>query len=133
MDNLDNPNLWQAVHLAGPVRTADLHVEWPGVPAGMNVLAWSGALMTERGMLHKRDLLQWADVEDCAIGFAIGFARTDSAAANFIVFVHPCQRLSETAWMKTGSIILLNFTAIVGALPYYNNGGNSVVPLLHTV
>ena len=58
LNNLENPALYEPVHLAGTVHTAATHVEWPGLPAGMTITAWAVSLKCEQGTFHKSDLLQ---------------------------------------------------------------------------
>ena len=135
MKNLDNQNLFEPMHLAGTIRTAD--VAWPSLPLGMLISAWAGSLQTEHGMLSKGDMLQWGDdvvAHVRHVGVAIGFARTMSAVVPYLAFVHQCPLYSagtETFVKQTSSIQVVNAHCIVGACPYAMQA-NVIVPLLHT-
>ena len=121
------------MHLAGMIREADNRFDWPGVPDGITISAWAGSLQCEHGMLSKQDLLQWVDIGGtAAVGFALGFAKTESDSLPFLVFVWEYHSCNNVAWVKTGAVHLLNACAVVGSVPYFVHG-DTVVPLLHRV
>ena len=127
MKNLELPYLFMSTHLAGKVITETWIIH--GIP--WSVTAWSGSLQTEKGMLHKGDIVQWDDRGDRLIGFAIGFAMTSHADTPFAAVVHACDR-TPAGWIaQTLRVHVIDAVAIVGSVPYIKRDGY-IMPLLHT-
>ena len=68
------------------------------------------------------------------LGAAVGYAKTNSAAIPYIVFVHCYSPQPGGAWrVQVRSITLLNAVAMVGSVPYIKHAvgaANFVIPLL---
>ena len=126
VNNLQLPDLFEPIHLAGTIRIVDREISW--LPEGMRVRAWSGSLQTVAGMISKRDLIQWG--RDASLGFAIGFAQTTSAAIPYLAFVHPCELHRPGYYKKLASVVAVNGHAVVGAVPYSTHD-DLIAALIH--
>ena len=104
----------------------------------LRFVEWSGSLYTEKGLLSKRDMVQYTHEGVLSIGFITAFASTAApaeaapAAARFFARIESCHRETGTTWSRRDRMIhVVRSDDIVGSVPYITTDGGAFWPHLH--
>ena len=128
---LDDPKLYMPIHLMGKSLAWNIQVAWPGLAHPVLCVARAATVQCEQGCLSKNDLVQYVHNGTQCMGFALGFAQTDSELVGHVAILSPCYPVAAGRWRRLdGALSIVTVASVVGSCPYIMRG-DDIAPLVH--